>query len=196
MFITTGLLFAATEVRLLGNVETILGENLEETIQQTQDNPNNIYGFSWEVIINKVGLGGHYGVIFNSYDDMDYPGEVEWWMDWKGDFFVSGHIFGAEAFIDPFIEIGVGNTGRTYINSTADKYYDYNEYNYRNDNESNVTNMSLFPYVAGGVAVNFSGLIFGGKANYILANSAVPGTKFDIYPMNSTSLTIFAGISL
>lgn len=181
-------IFGLVEVRLLGNVETTLGEDLRKTFEVYQSDQNNKYGFSWEVIIDNIGFGGHYGILFNKIESSEFPGEQEWWLDWKGDLYISYHLFGAKTFLDPFAELGFGNAGITFVNNTGEQL--------STKSRNPVTNMSLFPYAAIGGSINLSGLLLGAKVNYYLENSAIPGTKFSILPMKTASLVMFAGISL
>lgn len=175
------------EVRLLGFVETSLKKNYDHF--EEDDMLDNFYGASWEVIINNIGFGGHYGVNFESYNSFDYTNKYSkiWTMDWKGDMFISYHFFGAKSFIDPFIELGVGNAGRTYLNKLEKSYNSYNSY---------VTNMSLFPYIAAGCSFNLGGLLLGGKINYNHDGMEIPGTNFAPYELNNISITLFAGASI
>jgi len=99
------------EIRLLGYMESDVQEQVEdESFVDRIDGKNPVYGMAWEVIFDNIGLGGHYGVYFKEL--VDYGLEEEWDMDWKGDMFLSYHFFGEKTFIDPFVEIGIGNAGR------------------------------------------------------------------------------------
>lgn len=140
----------------------------------------------WEVIIGHIGFGGHYGVDFDNY--RSFENTKIWTMDWKGDMFISYHILGSKTFFDPFLEVGVGNAGRTYLNKKASA--NHNQYS------SYVTNMSLFPYFAAGFSFNLNGFLIGSKLNYIDDGMEIPGTNFEPYDLNYISVTLFAGASL
>ena len=87
-----------------------------ESVQTAFDDQTNLFwGPSWEVITDRLGFGMHYLVKFDRLSTGQEQVLYDWSLDWMGDFFVSYHVFGGGAFIDPFIEIGFGNVGRVDI---------------------------------------------------------------------------------
>ncbi len=195
--LSTGLF---SEVRLLGYMESdVQEESKDDSFIDRIDGENPIYGIVWEVIFNNVGLGGHYGVNFDKI--ADYGISEDWLMDWKGDMFLSYHLFGEKTFIDPFAEIGIGNAGRVFIK--VEEHEDDYGYNYNDDydeydcehEQSDVTNMSMYSYASIGVAMNFSDIIIGAKVNYLNGVMEIPATSFENYPMENLTFTIFTGYS-
>lgn len=192
LLISTGLF---SEVRLSVYMESdVQNKGEDDSFIDRIDGENPIYGMVWEVIFNNLGLGGHYGVNFDKIVDNGIT--EEWVMDWKGDMFLSYHLFGKKTLIDPFAEIGVGNAGR--VNIKVDEHTDKCRYNHDYDcehEESNVTNMSLYSYTSVGLAVNLSDLIIGAKVNYLNGVMEIPATNFKNYPMENLTFTIFTGYS-
>lgn len=177
------------EFRLTGYMESDIKENnVNSSVLDYLDGENPIYGMGWEVVLNSIGFGGHYGVFFNKLSDNEYF--EEWNMDWKSDLFLSYHLFGEKTLLDPFGEIGVGNAGRVNIKA----YIQEEDYEYNND-DSNVSNMSLYSYFGLGLAVNLNHLIIGSKVNYKISSIDVPATNFQSYPMEDFTFTFFTGVS-
>ena len=67
-------------------------------------------GFGWEVILDRIGFGGDYMV--NFFRD---AGQT-WWLDWYAPaLYMSFHPLGANWLLDPFVQVGVGCSGRVLL---------------------------------------------------------------------------------
>jgi hypothetical protein len=73
----------------------------EEAVAGFSTDPAPLWGFGWEVVLKRFGLGGTYFVKFFENDG------CVWALDWNGQpLYVSYHFFGGKAFLDPFIMAG------------------------------------------------------------------------------------------
>ena len=173
--------FAGSQVRLTGNLTLDFVER--PSVQQVVDSFNNkdqifFWGFGWEVVFDKIGLGGTYDV--NFYEDY----ESNWWLDWLSEpIYISYHLFGGGAFLDPFVEIGVGCAGRVFLDSALSPAMD-------------PLYLSLFPMIGAGLALDLDGLLFGSKLTYAPTMASLPVTGIDDYPLKQFQVTLFAGIAL
>jgi hypothetical protein len=151
-------------------------------------------GWYWEVVFDYLGLGMHYGMRFT---EAVYESEIssEWYMDWKGDFFLSYHILGGGSVIDPFVEFGWGNVGTALISNP--EYPDYPDWE---DEVADGTAVALgfYNYFAGGVAVDLNGLLLGAKLSYIPAdlNTPIPDPSIERYDLAPFEVSLFGGVSL
>lgn len=188
---------ADVQVRLQGNYSTPFNVFPDPTFEQwtaiAMPTAESLTGWSWEVIFTRLGIGMHYGVRF------DEPGTYgdEWTVDWKGDFFLSYHPLTTRATIDPFVEVGWGNSGRAVM---AD--YDYEDWEYpdwENElDEGDAVSLALFQYVSAGVALNMGGLVVGGKVSYLPDEfvSPIPGADIEQHHLSPFEFGFFAGVSL
>lgn len=141
-----------------------------------------LVGFSWEVVMGHVGLGGSYAVDFNE------PLPAEWRLDWNAQaIYASYHILGTRSFLDPFVDAGLGCAGRVYLgpkdsptaSSTADKLA-----------------LTVYPFVSAGAAIILDGFRLGAKLSYALDASGIPATSIPVYPLGRFQASAYAGLSL
>ena len=171
---SAGLAFAQTQVRLTGHLALDFAErpSVREVTRAFADSEKQIlWGPGWEV-------GGTYLVSFFQDENSG------WWLDWYGEpLYVGYHLFGAGAFIDPFMQIGLGSAGRvTLEDETAaaqDPLY-----------------LSIFPFISGGLALDLDGFIVGGRLSYYPLITPPPATDFQNYPLDNFQVALFAGIGL
>jgi hypothetical protein len=192
-----GSLFADGQFRIAGDVSTEFAEqpSFDDALSEfdTGDQGDFFTGWHWEVIMDKIGFGMIYQIKFDETKLITSPSS-DAWLDWKGGMFVSYHLFGGGSLIDPFAEIGYANAGRVIISDLDD--FDYGGYDfeeYLNEGEA-VTNMSLYPYIAGGVAIDLDGFLFGAKLSYHPIVSTIP-VPFDEYPLKAFEVGIFGGLA-
>jgi len=134
-------------------------------------------GFGWEVILGHVGIGGAYAVDFHK----DAPGA--WWLDWEGQaIYASYHILGSRAFVDPFVDAGLGCAGRVGLGPSY--------------NAGDGLALTIYPFASAGAALELNGLRIGAKLSYALAESAIPVTEIPEYPLGRFQLSAFAGFSI
>ena len=172
-------------------------------LQTSLDDPANLfYGLQWEVITGgSVGFGMHTLV---RYVSLPVPGSIgsleDWWLDWNGDFFVSYHPFGGGATVDPFLDIGYGCVGRvqltpgmsgTWYQDDADLWlYEWEDRPY-----DALTNISLYPFVALGIALDLDGFLIGARAAYRPITHRIPGTQIENYPLKNVQVGFFGGLA-
>ncbi len=138
-----------------------------------------LWGFGWEVILGRMGFGGDYEVNFHRSSDST------WWLDWYAPaLYLSLHPLGANRFLDPFIQAGVGNAGRVYLQGMP--FPGYNDQ----------LMLSLFPFVAAGLGVNIDGLLISAKVAYTPYNGQIPVTNIPTYPLGAVQVTLSGGLSL
>jgi hypothetical protein len=168
-------------VRLTGNLSAdILGSaSASQSVSTFAVGSQPLFwGFGWEVILGKVGFGGDLGVSF--FQDAG----AQWWLDWFAPaLFASYHPLGASSFLDPFVEVGVGCAGRVMMARYPMRTPPGLE-------------LSLFPFVAGGLNFNLDGFLLGAKVSYTPFVSPVPVTSIPGYPLGSLQVTLSAGVSL
>jgi hypothetical protein len=134
------------------------------------------------MIIGRIGFGGDYLVSF--YRD---AGE-HWWLDWYAPaFFLSFHPLGGRSFLDPFLELGIGSSGRVFLDPRRTAV---------GPDPAQDLSLGLFPFAGGGVAFNLEGLLLSVKAVYTPYSSQVPVTDIPDYPLGQFQVTVSAGISL
>jgi hypothetical protein len=109
---------------------------------------------------------------------------AQWWLDWFAPaLFASFHPLGGNSFLDPFVEAGVGCAGRVMLARHPMRAPQGLE-------------LSLFPFVAGGINFNLDGLLLGAKVAYVPYASPIPVTDIPRYPLGSLQVTVSAGVSL
>ena len=172
--------FAAT-VHLTGDLSAnFLGGSTTQEIVNTfavGDQPL-FWGLGWEVILGRFGFGGDYMVSF--FKDIG----SQWWLDWYAPAFsLSFHPIGANRFIDPFLQAGIGSAGRVLLRGMSMA-------------QGNNLLISVFPFVAAGLNFNLHGLLVGVKAAYIPFNAEIPVTDIPAYPMGSLRVSMSAGFAI
>ncbi|MBN1412161.1 MAG: hypothetical protein JW969_15055 [Spirochaetales bacterium] len=136
------------------------------------------WGIGWEVIFDHLGIGGNYMSCFDKNDSYD------WCVDWYGEvFYLSYHLFGGGAFVDPFAQVGLGSAGRVDLSS-----YEFEDLDR--------LNIALFPFVSVGCGLDFDGFLLSAKLNYAPKIGPVPVTPIRVYPLNNFQVVISAGIAL
>ena len=189
--------WADGQFRIAGNASTpmrTLPDGGPDVWNVTVPNELTMTGWHWEVIFNHVGLGMHYDMRF--YEPIVVqPEDSEWFLDWKGDFFLSYHLFGGGALLDPFVEFGWGNAGSAMI--TSPTYVDYPDW----EDEvahGNATALSFYNYFAAGLAIDLNGLLLGAKLSYIPSELAqpIPDSSVDFYGLEPFEVSFFGGVAL
>ncbi len=141
-----------------------------------------LWGIGWEVVLQRIGLGGTYMVSF-SHDDRGKD-LLNWYCQ---GFFISYHFLGGGAFLDPFIQVGAGCAGQARLHGSRDEDDD------RHLSGSPVS-LALFPHLSAGVALDLDGFTFGGKVNYVPFQADLP-TNIHPQPVGSFQVQIFAGVT-
>jgi len=157
-------------------------------------------GLHWEIIFGQVGFGMRY--MFKTYaatDPLpvtDTTFDNPWWIHWKGDLFLSYHPFAAGAVIDPFVEVGAGHAGQALTSSRNSNHADFSD-----EEDAEVTNMSIFYFGSVGVAFDLGGFLLGTRVTAFPngLNSGVPGTDYygdRRYPLPNYEVGVYCGVAL
>ncbi len=118
---------------------------------------NVFYGPFIEIIFGKLGLGVSGN--FSFFEDLGTK-----FVDYDVDGYLSYHIFGGRAFLDPFGELGVGLMAYSYANSSENPSY--------NGDSSLPIAANYYWYGAFGLGVNLGPIGIFGKMAY---NFRIPG---------------------
>jgi hypothetical protein len=190
--------FSDGQFRIAGNastpLQTIPEGGPEAWYAAVVPDDTTMTGWYWEVIFNRVGLGMHYGVRF--YEPVAPTPESElWYMDWKGDFFLSYHLFGGGSVLDPFVEFGWGNVGSTVVTSPV--YVDCPDWEDEVDSGDALA-LSFYNYVAAGLALDLNGLLLGAKLSYVPTEllQTVPDSSVAKYALQPFEVSFFGGFAL
>ena len=154
------------------------------SVRSSFDDRTGVYtSLGWEMVLDRIGFGVEADVLFGRAEAQQPEDLYDWWLDWNGEGFLSYHLFGGGSGVDPFLRVGYGNAGRA----------DLQENGY---SEEDVTSLSLYPFVSGGVALDLGGLLLGAHADYRPIVNPVPATQFADYPLTTFQVTLFAGLVL
>lgn len=175
-------------------IQTLPSGGPEEWHLAVAPNQFSMNGWHWEVIFDHLGLGMHYGmrVYEAAYTDAV---ATDWYLDWKGDFFLSYHLLGGGSVLDPFVEFGWGNVGSTAVAAPGCvEYPDWENEVRRGD----AVALGFFNYYAVGVAADINGLLLGGKLSYIPSELSrpIPDSSIEQYRLDPFEVSFFAGLAL
>ena len=167
------------------------------------DETARLAGLYWELLFDKVGVGMRYMGRFDehTYESSELAAEESWWLDWKGDLYISYHLFEQRSLLDPFVQYGIGTAGRSSLESdghyeeSVDGEIRYVAYDGEDDTDR-LASVSLYQYVGGGMALNLSRLQIGAKLNYNLVNQALPGGMYEPNGTNRFEVSLFGGVAL
>lgn len=163
-------------------------QTAEDVQEALADRGNFFTGLHWERIVEHVGFGNHLLFSFPWVDPQEAGQSRAWWMDWNADLFLSYHLFGGGAFLDPNVQLGYGVAGRAYLGYPENAWV---------DPEDTELRMTLYPYAAAGLTVNLDGFFVGGRLAFrpdVLV-SPVYGTNILAYPLKSFQFGIYGGVS-
>jgi hypothetical protein len=174
---------AAESVRLgvMGGVELWNRPTYAEVRAEFDKQANVFPGFYWEVVPRNFGFGMTALVNFPREDPYVEGGDYIWYSDWIASWDFRYHFF-RRFLLDPFVELGVGSGGRVQMTGA-----------YEGDED---LNLSLFAQVGGGLAIRLRGVHLGARVLYRAVNSAIPAVNFDVYPLKTFHVDVFAGVSL
>jgi hypothetical protein len=172
----------ASAVHLTGDISAdFLGPTSADQIITTftvGDQPL-LCGVGWEVILDRVGLGGTYMV------DFFQDASSVWWLDWYAPaLFLSFHPLGANWLLDPFAEVGIGSAGRVRLGRGMMA------------GASEPLALSLFPWLAAGLSLNLDALLLSAKVSWTPYNFPIPVTSIPAYPLGTVQVTVAAGIAI
>lgn len=197
--------FGDAQFRMAGNAAVDVADKpAMSDLQSSLDDPASFfYGGHWEVITGgSVGFGMHGLTRFTAGPMAEPVSDLDnWWMDWNGDLFISFHLFGGGAVVDPFLEIGYGCAGRVELTQGPSGYWSQGDdglwtYTWYPESYEPVTNMSLYPCVAAGVAFDLDGFLIGIRGAYRPVAHAIPATRIPNYPLKSVQISFIGGLAL
>mgnify|MGYP003973140809 CR=1 FL=1 len=168
------------------------------------NNPANVFeGVLMEVITEPIVGFGFKGLVrfTDTTEVAEMVGTEDWRFDWNGEVFISAHLLGGGAFVDPFLEVGYGCVGRVNLsNSRSGEWSESEEglwsYRFYGDSDEGVSNLSLFPVVSAGVAFDLVGFLIGARISYRPVVHAVPAATFSNYPLTQFHFGVFGGLAL
>jgi hypothetical protein len=109
----------------------------------------------------------------------------QWWLDWYAPALsLSFHPVGANHFVDPFLQVGLGCAGRVPLRRMAMM------------TPGSELMISIFPYAAAGFNLNLDGVLLGLKAAYTPFSTPIPVTNIPGYPLGSLQISLSAGFSI
>ena len=148
-----------------------------EAIESFSTDPAPLWGFGWEVVMKRLGLGGTYYVKF--FEDTG----SSWTLDWNGQpLYVSYHFFGPKPFLDPFVMAGAGCSGRVLL---QDSYPG-----------TSALFLSLYPFVGAGFGIHLGDFTVGASLSYVPFISGIPATDIPAYPAGNYQLSVYSGVTL
>jgi hypothetical protein len=160
----------------------------EQAVQSISRNDQPLWGMGWEVVFNKIGFGGTYLV------NLTKDAQNDWWMDWYGQaLFISYHIFGGAAFLDPFIQTGVGCAGRTYIESATIGWTRYQSA--ISLTPYPIPDISIFPFLTAGLSLHLDAFTIGAKLTFVPFKSGIPLTDIPEYQLQNFQVVVFTGMT-
>jgi len=171
LLIFTALLVAAG---LSAQVKVRLGGIMD---WDEENDVSHMGGLHFEIIGEHMGFGAEAlgDSRLDDVQDTDGPGEAVW----QGEVFLSYHIFGANSFIDPYVQLGAGNAG--YVS-------------WIDENNSDELALSLYPSFSAGInAVFDGGLILGMRHSYRPENNLVPGAGLPLADLAAHQTTLQIG---
>ncbi len=149
----------------------------EEVVAGFSTDPLPLWGFGWEVVLKRIGIGGTYYVKF--FEDTG----SSWTLDWIGQpIYVSYHFFGGKSFLDPFVMAGAGCSGRVLL---EDAYPG-----------TSALFLSIYPFVGAGVGLHFGDFTAGATFSYVPFNSGIPATDIPAYPAGNYQVAVYTGVTL
>ncbi|MGB4571703.1 MAG: hypothetical protein WBH97_02660 [Rectinemataceae bacterium] len=161
------------------------GVSTSQVIQDFQDGNGIFYGPFVELGMGKLALGGAFNFSFYNQVDPYAPAQVVEMMDYDGNFYMQGHLFGYKSLLDPFLEVGIGRMATDYADSADDP---------DSDNPLRGTN---YWQAGGGMGVNLGPLGVFAKLLYMMPIGAVETNSnysLENYPLKD--LKVFVGAKL
>jgi hypothetical protein len=202
LVLSAGFGFANTQVPLgLDSAVAIPGEPTFAAVHEAFAERSNVFGgLHFEVIQDHLGFGSHALVRFEQQPTAAET--YQWSMDWDADLFMSVHLAGVGRLLDPFVELGLGSAGRVFLDDNGDGTWVQDQdgyWHYETDGTptgDSLVALSLYPYVAGGLALDLHGLLVGTRVCYRPWNEPVPATRYPVYPLTPVQVTVFGGVAL
>lgn len=172
----------ATQVRLTGQV-AFSGPHTAVFEDLGNGTGNVLGGAGWEVAFRHIGFGGSALVGFRDhYNDVPV-------FDWDLRGYMSYHLFGTRAFLDPFFQAGVGTAGRLDISGSGNVPTD----------PGNVDGLMVgfYPYIGGGVGLLLrEGFYISGQFNWRPTSTGIPWASIQAYPVDTFEVVFTLGIAL
>lgn len=150
-----------------------------DIIRAAENSTNIAYGFQTErILYKKSGMGFYTHLRYQETDPIDKSSIIDWDTGFTG----THHLFGAFSFVDPFLEVGLGTAG-IYVPGAG-------------GGKSALENLSIYPFLGGGVNMNFGGSFLGIKLNWRPTEISFEQSGFDPYPMSNFRAGIYFGFTI
>jgi len=144
-----------------------------KNLSATEDDGLRFWGLETETIgSDDTGFG--MDALVNFYtDELNYS-----MLDWQGQLYMRYHLFGAQSFLDPFVEAGIGNAGTVRLE----------------DGEE--LEMSLYPFLSAGGNLLFHGGFYAGiRWSYRFDQWIIPGTVIPQPELDKHQVSFTVGYS-
>lgn len=196
--------FADAQFRMAAEAGTDFSERASYVdIGSSFNDPTEVFeGMHLEVITPHVLGFGLRGLIrfTEGVDSLADTSQSGWMFDWNGELFLSGHPFGGGKLVDPFLEIGCGVAGRYISSATYAGVWNEGDdglwtYEWLDNPGNEVTNLSIFPFVAAGVAFDLSGFLIGARVSYRPVVASLVATPIAAYPLTRFHIDVFGGVA-
>ena len=159
------------------------------------------YGGHWELLLGRLGFGIH-GLTHLTASD--YAPSALGTVSWDGSGFLSYHLFGAGAPLDPYLQIGFGCAGAVSAGGDAEiadprfgpdswGQLDSSAYHWSSCDPV-LEGLALYPHLGAGVALDLDGLLLGATLMFQPFPIAIP--TLGAYELADFKLSIFGGIAL
>jgi hypothetical protein len=145
-----------------------------------------IPGIEFETLHRNFGFVARTGVMFRPYET-DIPGlERTWDLDLRPEIGARLHIFGWNAFLDPYIEANLGTGLTVDITGYGDQYAD----------SRREMKLSWYTGVGAGMNVVLGNVYLGGTFRYNFFNQPFPGTQFEKYDLGKFAVSLHVGLNV
>ncbi len=179
-----------------------------DSVSDALSSDTGFYGLRWSMIINHFGFGMNYLVSFyktnlNGLFPLEYSA-----IDWDGSISINYHILELGMKLDPYIEFGYGCAGSSSTNIYPDNLYDLaypdwianeagdTDYIYSpSGKDGTMVNISLYPFIAGGLAFDGDGFLAGVRLSYHPVINSIPGSWIEDYPLKSFKVDFYGGVA-
>jgi hypothetical protein len=182
--------FADSQFRIAGGLSGEFARipSVEQLKDTVRSGDRLFYGLQWEIVFDRLGFGMHYGWHFDRIRTAGSSDRYDWTLDLVGDLFLSYHLFGGGAFIDPFVELGYGIAAAVDTFGYSGTWDD--------SDQGRLTHLSGFPVLAAGLALDLHGFMIGARLAYRPTSGPLPGSQIEEFPLQQVQFGAFGGLAL
>jgi hypothetical protein len=170
-------------IGVVGTSEVAAQDNVFDYIPAAIRNTDLFPGLYFELKFRHFGIGVTCLGRFTNNDSSLPCDQRIWYLDALGTIDLRYH-FLTGAFLDPFVEVGLGAAGRAMIYPSG------------GDCEADMLAASIFAQAGAGLGLNFNRFHVGAKFAYRFYQDAIPCVDLPAYPVSVFEASLFAGFSL